>query len=154
MAHIRQARPDSGIGFQENPLETLKISPVRSEADKKDPAMAPALPPFPSSPFPPLSPPSQPTPRSLSRCLLLPNLPVSCICYRGTSLIRKPFAVGSFRKPIPRALRWFLGGSSFLRARYPYAADAAQSLPPPANLALFGCFCVPLTSEKGTTQKD
>jgi hypothetical protein len=32
MAHIRQSRPDSGLGFQAKVLETFKVFPLRSEA--------------------------------------------------------------------------------------------------------------------------
>ena len=35
MAHIRQSRPDSGLGFQVKVLHTLQLFPLRSEADAK-----------------------------------------------------------------------------------------------------------------------
>ena len=36
MAHVRQSRPDSGLGFQAKVLKYLKLSPLRSEAAREN----------------------------------------------------------------------------------------------------------------------
>jgi len=46
--------------------------------------------------------------------------------YRGTSLIRNYHSLGSYSRPIPRALRWSWGGGQFLMSEVPlYQAEIA-----------------------------
>jgi len=49
-------------------------------------------------------------------------------CYRGTSLIRNSALLGSYRRPMHRALWWFLRGQLFLMSEIPLDGSGAGNV--------------------------